>query len=454
MAPLFPTLLRFEEPPLRPALARTARYRPADVACCYVARTATVRGRFHPERAIALGVPKGPLFGRLTHGATVTLADGTTVAPEQCKDPDVPGRAIIVAACPTTAFIPSLVRHPVLAEMQCGDAARDVAMVVHMAPAAVVQTRAYQRWMAGFAATAQHVVVNKRVSPNEVTFRSQALMQCRFSTISSRLFPLPYPLQPLPPARIARLSSGESLELHADGAGDADVDMAGVDGGAAAAVAAPTPPTGAAVGALARQLQASTSLTNGDTSPPAGAPEPPPRPRPRMSMMSHLRPGPSSAAGAGASASAGAAAGAGNGAGAGATRTRPSMLGGGSSGSNGSTSFLRPSMLTNTATGRIRVGQQFQAMIPELEGPTQPAAAAAPAAHSTAADGAPLGGTLVSLPAATPLAALASDSGPPATDSSLPLLPCGAVAAVRAGVHLTASCWRARVARCRAHGVA
>src|SRR5512141_2690630 len=30
-------------------------------------------GRFHPEKAIALGVPKGPLFGALQHGREVTL---------------------------------------------------------------------------------------------------------------------------------------------------------------------------------------------------------------------------------------------------------------------------------------------------------------------------------------------------------------------------------------------
>ena len=50
-------------------------------------------GRFDPERAQALGVPEGPAFARLQGGETVTLADGTTVRPEQVLGPPRPGIA-------------------------------------------------------------------------------------------------------------------------------------------------------------------------------------------------------------------------------------------------------------------------------------------------------------------------------------------------------------------------
>jgi ribonuclease Z len=40
-------------------------------------------GVFHPEKAAALGVPRGPLWSRLQSGEAVTAADGRTVRPGQ-----------------------------------------------------------------------------------------------------------------------------------------------------------------------------------------------------------------------------------------------------------------------------------------------------------------------------------------------------------------------------------
>lgn len=53
---------------------------------CYLAQTPQLPGKFQLDRAIELGVPKGPLFGRLKSGNPVKLDDGRVVQPEEVLD--------------------------------------------------------------------------------------------------------------------------------------------------------------------------------------------------------------------------------------------------------------------------------------------------------------------------------------------------------------------------------
>jgi ribonuclease Z len=54
-------------------------------------------GRFDVAAARGLGVPEGPLFGRLQAGETVELLDGGEVRPEQVLGPPRPGRRLVLA---------------------------------------------------------------------------------------------------------------------------------------------------------------------------------------------------------------------------------------------------------------------------------------------------------------------------------------------------------------------
>ena len=55
----------------------------------------TRRGRFNPDRARELGIPEGPLWGRLHKGQTVTLDDGRTFTPADLVGAPRPGRRLV-----------------------------------------------------------------------------------------------------------------------------------------------------------------------------------------------------------------------------------------------------------------------------------------------------------------------------------------------------------------------
>jgi ribonuclease Z len=75
-------------------------------------------GRFHLEKARALGVPEGPSFGKLQKGEAVTLSDGRQVRPEDVLGAARPGRRLVISG--DTRPCASVVR-----------AARDADLLVH-----------------------------------------------------------------------------------------------------------------------------------------------------------------------------------------------------------------------------------------------------------------------------------------------------------------------------------
>jgi ribonuclease Z len=59
-------------------------------------------GVFNLERAQELGIPRGPLYGKLQHGEGIVLDDGRAITPEMVLGPRRPGKS--VAYCLDTQF--------------------------------------------------------------------------------------------------------------------------------------------------------------------------------------------------------------------------------------------------------------------------------------------------------------------------------------------------------------
>lgn len=64
-------------------------------------------GKFYPEKAEALGIPRGPLWGRLQKGYTIRLPDGTIIKPEDVMGSPRPGFKIVYTGdtCPCDSLL-------------------------------------------------------------------------------------------------------------------------------------------------------------------------------------------------------------------------------------------------------------------------------------------------------------------------------------------------------------
>ncbi|HEY7566938.1 MAG TPA: ribonuclease Z [Gemmatimonadaceae bacterium] len=78
------------------AIVATAALHRGPTALTYAIVEDERRGRFNPERAREMGIPEGPLWGRIHKGETITLDDGRSVAPSALVGPTRTGRRIAI----------------------------------------------------------------------------------------------------------------------------------------------------------------------------------------------------------------------------------------------------------------------------------------------------------------------------------------------------------------------
>ncbi|KAL4458182.1 hypothetical protein ABPG75_013047 [Micractinium tetrahymenae] len=159
-------------------------------AACYVCELPDVPGKFLPQKAASLGVPRGPLFGKLVKGEEVTAANGQVVRPADVMEPATPGPVVLVVDCPSETFMPALTSSPQLLECTSGGKRDKVAVVVHLSPLEVVRLPAYRDWLASFGPGATHLLVAESLSSPAPVMRKSAVLQAKLNALDPALFPL------------------------------------------------------------------------------------------------------------------------------------------------------------------------------------------------------------------------------------------------------------------------
>lgn len=165
---------------------------PLNSVVCYIIQLRDTPGKFDVKKADALGVPPKSR-SVLVKGESLTLPDGTVVQPSDCVGPSIPGKAILLIDCPNVAILRSLIRSTAFARYQSsGEAAANLACIIHITPSEILTAPDYQQWMNTFPDGVEHLISNQDHCASPHVFRSSAKLQMMLNKINDSLFPNPH----------------------------------------------------------------------------------------------------------------------------------------------------------------------------------------------------------------------------------------------------------------------
>lgn len=161
---------------------------PSSESLCYFVRNHDLRGTFDPRKAIELGVPKGPMFGQLTAGNTITTENGTVVTPDMVMGPPRRGKTVAFIDVPSTFYIDDLVSRP---EWKSPTLTGTLASAFWILGPGVAQEPRLLEFMSSLK-NCEHVVSSTDVCPNRLTMATAARSAIRLATINSDNFIIPH----------------------------------------------------------------------------------------------------------------------------------------------------------------------------------------------------------------------------------------------------------------------
>jgi ribonuclease Z len=170
------------------------------VCVCWLLQMPALPPKFDAAAAQALGVPNGPLRGRLCAGETVDLPDGSSVTPDQVLRGGSHGEELLVIDCASLAQLAQLRAHPLIAGRASRQHARPLAAVVHLTPRSVAAQAEYAQLCSSFPECTLQLVLHHAPQPQRFAFVASARLQLKLGSLHSGIFPPPLALaQPRAP---------------------------------------------------------------------------------------------------------------------------------------------------------------------------------------------------------------------------------------------------------------
>ncbi|EME48227.1 hypothetical protein DOTSEDRAFT_97728, partial [Dothistroma septosporum NZE10] len=160
---------------------------PAKEAVSYIIKNHMQRGKFHPERAQKLKVPKGRAWAQLAGGESVQNEDGETITAEQVLDPSRVGGGVAVIDLPGPEYIGDLISRP---EWQEPKVMEGVGAVTWICGKDVATDPRLQAFMKEFSHL-EHVVSSPDYCPNNIALDSAAAATVRLKAVDPARYSIP-----------------------------------------------------------------------------------------------------------------------------------------------------------------------------------------------------------------------------------------------------------------------
>ena len=158
----------------------------------YVVDLCDIPGKFLPKKAIELGVPKGPAFGKLCRGESVMSSYGNFVAPHEVMEASTPGPTTVILDLPTVKHLKSLGRKGVVEHFvsEAKEKESKKIVVIHLSPSEVLNSEEFPKFLSKWPGCTEHIVVRDKDSVNQSIFSSATRLQSELHELHPDFFPL------------------------------------------------------------------------------------------------------------------------------------------------------------------------------------------------------------------------------------------------------------------------
>ncbi|KAH0707918.1 hypothetical protein KY290_010340 [Solanum tuberosum] len=171
---------------------------PGELSVIYICELPEIKGKFYPDKAAALGVEPGPKYGQLQRGNSV-VSDHQNIIVHPCDvmEPSTHGPIVLLVDCPTLSHLQelsslqSLIPYYSNTSEQPVEMCKKVNCLIHLSPASVTSTTAYEQWMTRFG-DAQHIMARHEPKNIEIPIlKSSSRVAARLNYLCPQLFPFP-----------------------------------------------------------------------------------------------------------------------------------------------------------------------------------------------------------------------------------------------------------------------